>query len=212
MQSYLVTLDFHIAYGRCDPTPGKTPPGTPEQIAAADDRMSLALIEEAPGDDKIRIYHCEVLCEAETDDGLIEAVVANFSHLAGFEVVDSAVDRVKYPPAKSVSEGTIAVGAATKATRAAEPTKATGEHVVICHFRSVEAFFRLNNAFHAHFAEDGLFFNAPGKPGHYVAYVVMQAPMSDGLEETVEALLRDTFDANSEETAAHFTEVTTNLL
>lgn len=199
MPSYLVTLNFQIAYALCDPTPGKTPPGTPGQIAAADSRMSLALIEEAPGDDKTRRYHCEVLCEAETDDGLIEAVVANFSHLAGFDVIDSVVDRVKYPPAKSENEGTIRVGAATE------------EFVVVCHFRSTEAFFRLSHAFDQHVSE-GLLFAAPKKPGEYVAHVVISAPSSDGLNKAVEGILRTAFDAHSAETADHFADVRTNLL
>ncbi len=199
MPSYLVTLNFQIAYALCDRTPGKTPPGTPGQIIAADDRMSLALIEEAPGDEKIRTYHCEVLCEAETDDGLIEAVVAEFIYLAGFKVIDSAVDRVKYPPAKSESEGTISVGAATK------------EFVVVCHFRSTEAFFRLSHAFDRHVSE-GVLFPAPKKPGQCVAYVVMHTPSSDGLEKTVEGVLRTAFDAHGAKTADRFTEVTTTLL
>lgn len=201
MRYYLVTLNFQIAYALCDPTLGKTPPGTPGKIAAADSRMSLRLMGEDLDDDTTRTYHCEVICEAETDDGLVEAVITDFNHLAAFRVIDSAVDEVKYPPAESESEGTIPVGAATE------------EFVVVCHFRSTEAFFRLSHAFDRQISE-GVLFPAPKKPGQgqYVAYVVMHTPSSDGLEKTVEDLLRTTFDAHSSETADHFTEVTINLL
>lgn len=187
MQSYLVTLDFTIAFAECDPTPGQTPPGTPEEIAELEPELAVYCDTEDAGERKIRLYHCEMLIDAEKDDDASTALIRLFKHLPGFEIVAVSAGVVKQP-------------------------SATTEYAVVCRFRSTEAYFRLNNAFYAHFAEDGLFFKAPGKPGHYVAYVVMHAPMSDGLEKTVEALLRDTFDAQSAEKADHFAEVTTNLL
>jgi hypothetical protein len=190
MQSYLVTLDFSIAFAECDPTEGQTPPGTPEEIADINPELKLVLNHEEDNERKTRYYHCEVDFAAENDDTARLFLIDTFKHLAGFEVVAVTTEPIEHPAART----------------------ATKEYVVVCHFRSTEAYFRLNNAFYAHFEEDALFFKVPGKPGHYVAYVVMHAPMSDGLEKTVEALLRDTFEAHSPETADRFTEATTNLL
>jgi hypothetical protein len=191
MQSYLVTLDFSIAFALCDPTPGKTPPGTPEKIAAEapNGTMTLVCMEQRADDNKTCLYRCEQSVDADGRDGLRDALTAMFDHLPGFEVLEATVEPVKQPPA----------------------TTATKEYVVVCHFRSTDAYFRLNNAFYEHVAE-GFFFAAPKKPGHYVAYVVMRTPSSDGLEKAVEGVLRTAFDAHSAETADHFAEVTTNLL
>jgi hypothetical protein len=187
MQSYHVVLNFKIAFDKCDPTPGQKPPGTPEEMADLSPELLLVCEYEEPDALKTRTYRSEMRILAVNDDTASRTLISIFKHLPHFEVRRVRAEPVISPPA-------------------------TAEYVVICRFRSVAAFFRLNNAFHAHFAEDGLFFNAPGKPGYYVAYVVIQAPMSDGLEKTVEALLRDTFDAATSETAEKFAEVTTNLL
>jgi hypothetical protein len=186
MQSYLVTLDFTIAFAECDGTPGQTPPGTPEEIAIIDPKVAVYCDTEDAGELKTRLYHCEMAIDAENNGAAAQTVVDMFKHLARFEVVAAATEPIEQPPA-------------------------TKEYTVICHFRSTNAHFRLNNAFYAHVAE-GFFFAAPQKHGHYVAYVVMHAPSSDGLEKTVEALLRKAFDADSGITADRFTEVTTNVL
>ena len=190
MRTYLVTLDFTIAFALCDPTPGKTPPGTPEKIAAdSNGTMTLVCMEQRADDNKTRLYRCEQSVDADGRDGLRDALTAMFDHLPGFEVLEATVEPVKQPPA----------------------TMATTEYAVVCHFRSTDAYFRLNNAFYEHVAE-GFFFAAPEKPDHYVAYVVMHTPSSDGLEKTVEDLLRTAFDAHIEQKTNRFTEVRTSLL
>lgn len=186
MQAYLVKLDFEVASALCGPDEG-----TPEQVAGDLKEMILRCIKEAAPEDenKMRIYHCELVMQADSPDTVGDTVASMFNHLPGFRVISKSADPVKDPPA----------------------TAATKEYAIVCHFRSTEAYFRLNNAFYEHVAE-GFFFAAPKKPGHYVAYVVMHTPSSDGLEKTVEALLRKAFDADSGEKADHFAEVTTNLL
>jgi len=191
MQSYLVTLDFQIAYALCDPTSGRVMECSSDDVRLYSDGLMLRCLKKAEDDDKTRTYHCEKLVDADSEDGVADVLIGMFNHLPGFEVVETTVDPVK--------EETIPVGAATK------------EFVVVCRFRSAEAYFRLNNAFHAQVAE-GLCFPAPGKPGEFVAYVVMRCPSSDGVAETVVALLREAFEANTDETADRFAEVTTNLL
>jgi hypothetical protein len=190
MQSYFVTLDFKIAFAECDPTPGQTPPGTVEGVIKINPEvLAISCEHEEPNEQKTRFYYCEARIDAETENDAAQGLTEMFRHLPAFEVVVVATKPIKHPTA----------------------TTATGEYAVVCHFHSTEAYFRLNNAFYEHVAE-GFFFAAPKKGGHYVAYVVIHAPISDGLEETVEALLRKAFDAEISEKADRFAEVTTNLL
>lgn len=189
MLSYLATLDFKIAFAECDPTEGQTPPGTPAEIAEINPELLLVCKRQEADDRKTRLYHSEMRIGAESHNDAAQGLSEMFQHLPRFEVIEATTDLIDR-------------------TRA---TAATKEYAVVCHFRSTEAYFRLNNAFHTHIA-DGVFFAAPKKPGLYVAYVVMHAPSSDGLERAVERLLRTAFEADSPETADRFTEVTTNLL
>jgi hypothetical protein len=189
MQSYLVKLDFKIAFAECDETPGRTPPGTPEEVAGIEPEMELVLEAEQHDELKTRHYRCEMMLPDENNGAAAQAVVDMFKHLPRFEVIAAATEPVEQPTA----------------------TPATREYAVVCHFRSVEAFFRLSRGFNEHISE-GLLFPAPKKPGRFVAYVVMHAPSSDGLEKAIEGVLRTAFDAHSAETADRFAEVTTNLL
>lgn len=189
MQSYLVKLDFKIAFAECDETFERTPPGTPEEIADLNPDLLLLCKSQEPDELKTRLYHCELILPCENDGAAAQVVVDMFKHLPRFELVAVAAEPIESSPA----------------------TPATKEYAVVCHFRSVEAYFRLNNAFDRNIGE-GVLFPAPNKPGRYVAYVVMHAPSSDGLEKAVEGVLRTAFEAHSAETADRFAEVTTNLL
>lgn len=190
MLSFHVSLNFRIAFAECDPTLGRTPPGTVEGVIKINPEvLTISCEHEEPNEQKTRFYHCEANIEAVNDGDAGHALVDMFRHLPRFEIVAVSAKPIEHPTA----------------------TTATKEYAVVCRFCSTDAFFRLSNAFHAHVAE-GFFFAAPEKSGHYVAYVVMHTPSSDGLEKTVEALLRKAFDANNAETAEHFAEVTTNLL
>lgn len=186
MQSYLVTLNFAFSFGLYNPTLKQYAPGLPEEIAAHVPGMGLRCDKKAEDADETRTYYCELVVDADTEDGLVDSLIVRFSHLPGFDILGHDVKPVPVRPA-------------------------TKEFVVVCHFRSTEAFFRLSQAFDQHVSE-GVLFPAPRKPGQYVAYVVICAPSSDGLNKAVENVLRTAFDAHSAETADHFTEVTTNLL
>lgn len=189
MQSYHVSLNFRIAFAKCDSTPGQTPPGTPEEIADLNPDLLLVCDHEEPTDLKTRIYRSEMRIDAENDGAASHTLIDMFKHLPGFKFGAVTAGPVKHPPA----------------------TAATNEYALVCRFRSTEAFFRLSHAFDHHVSE-GVLFPAPKKPGQYVAYVVWHSPSSDDLEETVDALLREAFGSNSEETFTRFTEVTIDLL
>jgi hypothetical protein len=205
-----MNFDFNIRRADLDLTKGQTPPGTPEEIAELNPELKLVCKYESPNEPKSRFYNCSADIAAENEDAAAAATTVFarlFQHLPDivFNDVEVTAERVEDP---NLMENTPET---TATVEDKGPIPVSGEYVVICHFRSTEAFFRFNNAFRKHFAE-GVLFAAPNKPGRYVAYVVMRAPSSDGLEKAVEGLMRKAFDAHSPERADRFAEVTTNLL
>ena len=184
MQTYLVTLEFEVAFALCGPDDG-----TPEQVASDVKEMILRCVKEMPDEDKMRVYHCELPMQTDSPNTVGDSVASMFNHLPRFRLISKTVDPLKHPTA----------------------TTATKEYVVVCRFRSAEAFFRLSHAFDKHISE-GVLFPAPNKPGRYVAYVVMRSPTCDGVEEMVERLLTEAFEADSAETAERFTDETITLL
>lgn len=283
MPCYLVKLDFKIAFAECDETPGRTAPGTPEELLLIDPELLLVCKGQEPDERKTRTYHCELILPGENDGAAAQAVVNMFKHLPRFEVVAVATEPIESPTAtdpvsihkvRILFESDVPWMTLSRAFQTVSPlvslapagsagnqymahcyvesvgpdeaieglrrdckeccgatddpatdlnyrekealteltaTPATKEYAVVCRFRSTEPFLRLSDGFDANVAK-GAFFRAPQKPGYYVAYVVMHAPSSDGLEKAVEDLLTTAFDAHDGQKTNRFAEVTTNLL
>lgn len=191
MSKFIIHLNFSIDYGRVDPTPDQTPPGTPEEFGELDANLLVQCTkEEQPG--PTRYYHVEQLVEADSDDGLMTALEERFIHLPEFVVHGSSVD--------PLDEGTMPVG-----------DEACMVHQVVCHFRSGVPSFRLFQQFGKNVA-CGVMLNYPDQPTQYVALVLIEAPFADGLPETVESLLRKAFEADSEESAINFTAIKTSVI
>jgi len=190
MPSYLVTIDFRIAFAKCDPTPDQKPPGIPEEIATLNPQLMLHCIKEDA--EANRTYSCALVCEEETDDGLIEALTGMFDHLPGFEVIASSVD-VKPEPTDKPVEGK------------------TRQYNVRCHFRSGVPLKVLLNSFKEHIANGHMGPNGTVQL-EYVAWVTVYMLSGDDVLQTVEDLLRKAFAADTEESAVNFQPITINLL
>ncbi len=192
MPHYLVTLDFRVAFAKCDPTPGQKPPGIPEEIASLMPKLLLGCSKEEEG---IRTYHAELVYEADTADGLREALCNTFNHLAGFEVINQGVAPVKYPEATTDKpvEGN------------------TRQYTVRCHFRSGLPMKVLSNSFKEHIAKGNL---APNGmvPLEYVAWITVETATVFDIEKGIERLLAKAFAADTEESRVNFQPITTTLL
>lgn len=99
MQSYHVTLNFTIAFGECNPTSGQTPPNTPEEIGDLNSELLMVCEREEPNDIRTRLYRCEMLIVAKSDDAAGQILTNMFKHLPLFEVVAVIASPVKSPPA-----------------------------------------------------------------------------------------------------------------
>lgn len=206
MNRYLVTLDFAVAYGQCDQTPGQTPPGTPEEIAAQTENMTLVVISE--GSQQCRHYRVELSVKAETSEGklpLSRQIVGLFNHLPGYETISLNV--VEAPGAYVVPEP---LSLAERQAAAAKSGR-TGPFRVQCLFRSVLPFEALQTAFAKHIAGGNLVSNAD-RHAEYVAFVDLDAVSADGLDDAAHTLLARAFGAESEESFDNFQPITTKVL
>lgn len=190
MPSYLLSIDFRIAFAKCDPTPDQKPPGIPEEIAALNPQLLLHCIKEDA--EANRTYSCALVYEADTDEGLIEGLTAMFNHLPGFEVIDSSID-VKPEPMDNPVEGTVR------------------QYNVRCHFRSGLPMKVLLNSFKEHVANGHMSPNGTVQL-EYVAWVTLDALSDDDVPEMVESLLAEAFAAETEESALNFQPITTTLI
>ncbi len=191
MPRYLVTLDFCVAFTKCDPTPGQRPPGIPEEIAELIPELLLQCSKE--DQEGNRTYHAELVYEADTADGLREALCGTFNHLAGFEVIDQHVDPVKYPPVEKPVDGE------------------TRQYNLRCHFRSGLPMDVLAIGFKTHVANGHLSPNGMIQL-EYVAWITVETANVSDIENGIERLLAKAFDAETEESKVNFQPITTTLL
>lgn len=203
MDSYLVTLDFVVAYGQCDLTLDQTPPGTPEGIVAQVGTISLVLVSE--GSEQMRRYHVEILIEASTSGDSAKDVIGLFDHLPGYETL--TVDVADAPGAHVAPEP----ASLAERQAAASESGPTGPFRVQCLFRSVLPFDRLQAFFTEHVAGGNLVSNAH-RHNEYVALVDFEAVSAEGLEDATHFLLARAFGADTEESADNFQPITTRLL
>lgn len=195
MPSYLISIDFRIAFAKCDPTPDQKPPGIPEEIAALNPQIVLHCIKEDAGAN--RTYSCALVYDADpyhglTDHGLIEHLSGMFNHLPGFEIIASSVD-VKPEPIDNPVDGQVR------------------QFNVRCHFRSRLPMDVLASGFAKHVANGHM---SPNGMVHleYVAWMTLNALVDDDVPEMVDSLLARAFDAETEESAVNFQPITTTLL
>lgn len=203
MPRYLVTLDFRFAFAKCDPTPGQKPPGLPEEIAELTPDLLLQCIKEEEG---VRTHHAELVYEADTADGLREALCNTFNHLVGFEVINQGVAPVKYP------EATTDKPVDDRAHLYDNPVDGKMcQCNVRCHFRSGLPMDVLATGFAKHVANGHLSPNGTVQL-EYVAWVTIETANVSDIDNGVERLLAKAFDAETEESAVNFQPITTTLL
>jgi len=199
MNSYLATLDFAVAYGQCDPTPGQKPPGTPEEIVAQHENMTLVLVSE--GSEQHRRYQVRLQLKASNPDTLRKEIIGLFDHLPEYETIDSKAIGLGAPDPASLAE------------RQAEAAEAgpTRPFRVQCLFRSALTFEPLRAGFAEHIAGGNLVSNA-NQHRQYVAFVDLDAVSAEGLEDAAHTLLTRAFGAHTEESAMNFEPITTRVL
>lgn len=190
MPSYLVSIDFRIAFANCDPTPDQKPPGIPEEIAELNPQLVLHCIKEDP--EANRTYSCALVYEADTDDGLIEALIGMFNHLPGFEILESTIDVKPEPTDKPVED-------------------ASGQYTARCHFKSGVPMDVLTAGFYQHISFGHMVANGSVQL-EYVAWVTVNAVSGDDVPQMVQGLLREAFAADTKESAVNFQPITTTLL
>ena len=190
MPSYLVTIEFRIAFAKCDPTPDQKPPGIPEEIAELNPQLVLHCIKEDA--EANRTYSCALVYEADTDEGLIEALTAMFDHLPGFEIIESTID-VKPEPMDKPVDGKMC------------------QCNVRCHFRSGLPMDVLATGFAKHVANGHMGPNGTVQL-EYVAWITIETANVSNIENGVERLLAKAFDAETEESRVNFQPITTTLL
>ena len=203
MPKYLVALDFAVAYGQCDRTLGRKPPGTPEEIVAQGENITLVLVSE--GSEQMRRYHVELKVEASGPDGLSKEIIALFEHLPGYITLDV---RIIEPSVPGVAPEP---GSLAERQAAAAESGPTTRFRVQCLFRSVLSFEALQAAFAKHIAGGNLVSNAD-RYSQYVAFVELETVSAEGLEDAAHTLLAKAFGAESEESFDNFVPITTKVL
>lgn len=203
MNSYLATLNFAVAYGQCDLTPGQTPPSTPEEIVAqAGENMTLVLVSE--GSQQHRRYHATLRVETSTPDALNKQIIGLFNHLPDYETLDVRVLERGLKPAPEPASLAERQAAASEAG----PTR---PFRVQCLFRSALTLETLDAGFIRYAAKGNLVSNA-NRHCEYVAFVDVEAVSAEGLEDAVRTLLTKAFGADTEESAVNFQPITTKVL
>lgn len=191
MPCYHVELEFSIVHAQCDPV---SLVGTPEQIAAHTEGLTVTLMSEHQG---IRTYCAVLKVEAASETNLTHVLIGHFDHLPQFVPGTMRVDGLE-----ASSDG---------------PDLGIADDVALdpfrlqCHFKSELPFEVLKTGFIKHIAIGNLVSNA-GMAGEFVAFVSLNAISTAGLEGIVEELLSKAFDANTDKSAANFCPITTKLV
>jgi hypothetical protein len=126
MTAYLIGLEFSVQFDHCDPTPGKVPPGIPEELVVADETVLSADILKETADHR-RYYYAIVRLSAETDDQAEIGAQWKFSHMAGYvcrrslAMVDPDPQAMLTPEILSRLKGSHLMAAETRPESTASP-------------------------------------------------------------------------------------------
>lgn len=225
MPRFNVVLDFSIVHALCDPT---DPNGTPEQIAAQGENLTVELVHQHQG---IRSYRAALTVEAAREDDLTDHLIGLFSHLPKYQTgrVGVREAETKPEPGPAAQQDQAPTGSGPDARdetetgppslaerQAAHAARMKDDSVekpfrVQCYFKSDVPFEVLEAGFVKHVAVGNLVSNSM-MGAEFVAFVKLNALSADGLEDIVETLLRRAFDAETEESAVNFRPVKTQLI
>jgi len=211
MYSYKVMLDFIVSMAGADLTPGQKPPMNPKEIQENYPHIHVELrMDDGLGN---RAYHVETVVEAESSEGLADALQLFFAHLPGFKVTDGSVNREPESASDARDKAATDAQPASLAERqaAAAESGPTGPFRVQCLFSSALPFERLQALFTEHVAGGNLVSNA-NRHSEYVAFVDFEAVSAEGLEDAARTLLLRAFDAETEEWGVNFCPITTRVL